>query len=68
MSEAACGYPPSPCSGVCRIGDDGYCEGCLRTLDEIASWASLNEDERAVVYARLAERGHALAAITPYTD
>lgn len=57
MGEVARDYPPSPCVDVCRIGDDGLCEGCLRTLDEIAAWASLNEDERAAVHARLAERG-----------
>lgn len=25
----------SPCIGVCRLGDDGRCLGCLRTMEEI---------------------------------
>jgi predicted Fe-S protein YdhL (DUF1289 family) len=49
-------HPESPCVGVCRIGDDGYCEGCLRTLAEIAAWAAMNEAERVAVWERLAER------------
>jgi predicted Fe-S protein YdhL (DUF1289 family) len=36
----------SPCIGVCRLGSDGLCEGCLRTGAEIAAWGSLTETER----------------------
>jgi predicted Fe-S protein YdhL (DUF1289 family) len=36
----------SPCIGVCTLGSDGLCEGCLRTGAEIAAWGSLPEDER----------------------
>ena len=29
----------SPCVNVCRMSDaSGYCEGCRRSLDEIARW------------------------------
>ncbi len=27
--------PDNPCIGVCIIGEDGVCEGCGRTEDEI---------------------------------
>lgn len=37
---------PSPCIGVCTVGDDGLCDGCLRTLDEIARWRVLDDAER----------------------
>jgi hypothetical protein len=30
--------PQSPCISVCRIGADGCCAGCYRTLEEIAGW------------------------------
>ena len=31
---------PSPCISVCRMdAASGLCEGCLRTLDEIAAWS-----------------------------
>lgn len=36
----------SPCIGVCTLGDDGLCEGCLRTTAEIARWSRMNDDER----------------------
>ncbi|HRQ57480.1 MAG TPA: DUF1289 domain-containing protein [Azoarcus taiwanensis] len=37
----------SPCINVCRIdADTGYCEGCLRTLDEIAGWSAYDDETR----------------------
>jgi len=36
--------------------------GCLRTLDEIAVWGVLEEDERRAVWGALRERALALAA------
>lgn len=36
----------SPCVGVCRMDEDGLCAGCHRTLDEIAAWASMHDDQR----------------------
>jgi len=38
------------------MGDDGYCEGCLRTLDEIALWGGMSAEERLAVFGRLEER------------
>ena len=37
----------TPCIGVCVLDASGHCEGCHRTIDEIASWGSLGEAERA---------------------
>jgi predicted Fe-S protein YdhL (DUF1289 family) len=36
--------------------DSGLCEGCLRTLDEIAAWSGLNNDEKRAVLAQLPAR------------
>ncbi len=48
---------PSPCINVCRMNPaTGWCEGCLRTLDEIAGWSRMGDDEKRVVWARLARR------------
>ena len=48
---------PSPCVSVCRMNDaTGVCEGCLRTLDEIACWSLLDDDEKLVVWQQLQER------------
>jgi predicted Fe-S protein YdhL (DUF1289 family) len=45
---------PSPCVGYCRIDNGtGLCEGCARTLDEIAGWMSMGEDGRQAVMDRV---------------
>ena len=47
----------SPCISVCRMDpESGLCEGCLRNIDEIASWGSLSEDARRKVLAALKTR------------
>lgn len=46
----------SPCTGVCVVGDDGWCEGCARTLDEIAGWSAMTAAERDAVMGELAAR------------
>ena len=46
----------SPCIGVCRIGADGLCEGCLRTLDEIIAWSKADDDFKRAVWAALPGR------------
>lgn len=59
MAEAA-GLPESPCVGVCHLDQDGHCEGCLRTMNEIARWPLMDERERAAVYELLETRQRAL--------
>jgi predicted Fe-S protein YdhL (DUF1289 family) len=34
----------------------GYCEGCLRTLDEIACWSGYTDEDKLAVLAKLAAR------------
>ncbi len=34
----------------------GVCLGCARTLDEIARWASMSDDERERIMAALPDR------------
>ena len=53
---------PSPCTDVCRIDPaSGWCEGCLRTIDEIAAWGALDDGAKREVWKRLPERRQALA-------
>jgi predicted Fe-S protein YdhL (DUF1289 family) len=55
--EGAMRQVPSPCTGVCRIDHiSGFCEGCLRTLDEIADWPMLSAAEKKALLERLRER------------
>lgn len=44
----------SPCINICRIGDDDVCEGCRRTLDEIAIWSTASDERRRAILARIA--------------
>ena len=48
---------PSPCNNVCRIDpQSGFCEGCLRTLDEIAAWGGLDQGAKWRVWQVLGAR------------
>ncbi|NMG36174.1 DUF1289 domain-containing protein [Azoarcus sp. TTM-91] len=50
----------SPCTGVCRMNPaTGWCEGCLRTLEEIASWSRASNAEKRRVLLALAARRQA---------
>jgi predicted Fe-S protein YdhL (DUF1289 family) len=54
---------PSPCRNVCRMHEpSGHCVGCGRTLDEIALWSVLDDDDKRAVWALLPAR---LAALPP---
>jgi predicted Fe-S protein YdhL (DUF1289 family) len=51
----------SPCINVCRMNDaTGLCEGCLRTLDEIACWSGYTREEKLAVRARAEARRRAV--------
>jgi uncharacterized protein len=47
----------TPCIQVCILdAATGLCEGCGRTLDEIAAWSALSETERRRIMAELDKR------------
>ena len=51
----------SPCVNVCRMdAASGYCEGCQRSLDEIASWSNYTAGEKRAVHALLGARKQTL--------
>lgn len=51
------GNVASPCISICTIDDaTGLCTGCLRTLDEIAVWSVLDDDDRRAVWKAIGER------------
>ena len=54
---APAGTVPSPCVGVCRMSPTtGLCEGCWRTLDEIASWSRADDAQRLRIWAEIEAR------------
>lgn len=47
----------TPCVNLCVIdGVTGYCIGCGRTGDEIASWLGYSGAERRTIISNLADR------------
>ena len=62
MGEMA---PQSPCINVCAVDAAGVCNGCLRTLGEIASWTTLSAAEQWAVIGRIAQRERARSARSP---
>jgi uncharacterized protein len=48
--------PESPCVKICVVGADGYCQGCLRTLGEIAAWSEMSAAQQWALLAKLAQR------------
>lgn len=48
---------PSPCKSICRMdAATGWCEGCLRTLDEIAAWSTMPDTGKRKVWALIETR------------
>jgi predicted Fe-S protein YdhL (DUF1289 family) len=47
----------SPCINICRIAADrGYCEGCFRSLDEIAAWRGADDTGKRAILLAAAQR------------
>lgn len=58
---------PSPCVDICRMDEaSGLCEGCARTIGEIAGWSQLDAAGKRAVIACLPARRAALA--DPFGD
>ena len=52
---------PSPCVGLCRMDPaDRWCEGCLRSRDEIAAWGTMPDRDKLAVRAQLTQRRQAM--------
>ena len=47
----------SPCINVCRMdAGTGWCEGCLRTIDEIAAWGAMADDDKRAIWRLIDQR------------
>jgi uncharacterized protein len=54
---------PSPCINVCKMHPDlGWCEGCGRSIDEIAAWGGLDDRAKWLVCKQLPARKQRLEA------
>lgn len=42
----------TPCVGVCKL-KDGICEGCNRTVEQIASWSNYDYNKQMLIMKSL---------------
>lgn len=55
------GKVPSPCISICKMNaQTGLCEGCFRTIDEIAQWGTATEESKRQVWVEIRRRQEAL--------
>ena len=48
---------PSPCVSLCKMNPDtGFCDGCLRTIDEIVAWSRADDAYKRSVWTAIRER------------
>jgi len=51
------GDVPSPCLSICKMDSaTEFCEGCYRTLDEIAAWGRIDDEAKREVWQLIAQR------------
>ncbi len=54
----------SPCVAVCTMNPaSDFCDGCQRTIDEIAAWSIMDNDEKRQVWVRIGQRKARAAAL-----
>ena len=50
-------HVPSPCVSICVVNPNtGLCEGCLRTLNEVAAWGQLPSVQQREVWQLIQAR------------
>jgi uncharacterized protein len=48
---------PSPCMSVCQMDEaSGLCEGCLRTINEIAQWGNADDALKRTIWLNIEAR------------
>ena len=51
------GNAPSPCINICKMNPQtGLCEGCFRTIEEIAQWSTATEEMKRRVWGEIKRR------------
>jgi predicted Fe-S protein YdhL (DUF1289 family) len=57
MSTSKAPDVSSPCLSVCRMDPASeLCEGCFRTLDEIAAWGGADDESKRAIWRLIGER------------
>jgi len=48
---------PSPCTSICKMNaENGFCQGCWRTLDEITNWSVASEAKKMQIWLAISQR------------
>lgn len=50
--------PDTPCVAVCSTTFDEICRGCGRTVDEVAQWVFMSDEEKERIWVRITEQGY----------
>ncbi len=57
MALRTTGPVPSPCRSVCIMDtQSGWCQGCLRSLTEIAAWGGMSDAQKRMVWQSIPAR------------
>jgi predicted Fe-S protein YdhL (DUF1289 family) len=55
--DLSSGDVPSPCVNVCTMNPQtGLCEGCSRTIGEIAIWGGATDDAKRAIWRLIKKR------------
>ena len=55
---------PSPCVSLCQMDDvSKLCKGCWRTIDEIITWSSRDDEVKKAVWLLIEQRKEADAKL-----
>jgi len=56
-NQSGFGSVPSPCTDLCSINPETeLCEGCYRTIDEIAEWSHYSDQEKLEILSAIKKR------------
>ena len=50
--------PDTPCVAVCSTTFDDVCRGCGRTVEEVANWVFMSEEDKERVWVRITAEGY----------
>jgi predicted Fe-S protein YdhL (DUF1289 family) len=57
---------PSPCHSVCRMNAaNALCEGCWRSIEEIAGWSRMADADKLAVWQRIEARQRVVSPLNP---
>lgn len=58
MQNSSPPRPDTPCVAVCSTTFDEVCRGCGRTVNEVAHWVFMSEEEKDRVWIRITAEGY----------